>query len=99
MRLMLTLLVAATCMDETGTVRLYDDSCCCTSGWCAAVDDRAVKEVPGGWRVTIAPGTHPKMLPGVYFVPGEQARVSRDGRWHVCGMRAVRCFYKVGGAV
>lgn len=92
-------LVAFTCIDETGMMKLYDEACCCTTGWCAPIEDRLVKEVPGGWRITITPGAHPRMLPGEYFVPDGAAKVSRDGRWHVCGWSNVQCFYKVGGAV
>lgn len=67
----------ARCYDETGTLRLYDPACCCTSGWCGPLDDRMVSEVPGGWRVTVLPGGHAKLNPSTYFVPEDRAQLCR----------------------
>lgn len=87
------------CWDETGTQRLYDPACCCTTGWCGPLDDRFVTEIPGGWRITIPPGGHIRLNPGTYEVREADARPSPDGRWHACGWQSVRCFLRVGGGV
>ena len=87
------------CFDETGTMQLYDPVCCCTSGWCGPIDERFVKEVPGGWQLTIPPGGHTRLRPGTYYVPEKMGRLSPDGRWHACGLFEVGCFFYVSGGV
>jgi len=83
------------CLDETGTVQLYEPHCCCTSGWCGPLEERQVAEAPGGWNITITPGSHPRLQPGTYYVPQERAQLSPDGRWHACGYLHVTCFLRV----
>ena len=87
------------CFDETGTIQLYDPSCCCTSGWCGPLNEKFITEVPGGWKLTIPPDGHVKLQPGTYFVPQELAKPSPDGRWHACGFSTVNCFLRVPGGV
>jgi hypothetical protein len=68
----------------------YDYPECCLGRECAQVPDTAVREVEGGYRVTILAGQHPMLpvgsAPVSGFVPFGDARIRLSGdRWrHVC---------------
>lgn len=47
---------------------------CCHDRDCRPVDSEAVQFTPGGWRITNTGET----------IPFDRARVSPDGRFHVC---------------
>jgi hypothetical protein len=63
---------------------------CCSDTDCAPVPEGAIREAPGGWSVTIEPGTHPMVpkgaVPLVTFIPHGDARVriSGDEHRHAC---------------
>ena len=76
---------------------------CCSSADCAPVDDEAIEEVQGGFRLTLRPGEHPmvKDRPVVVFVPHGDRRIQKSGDWrkHACLSRfgSVFCLYLVPG--
>lgn len=85
----------------------YDPECCSDKD-CAPVPDAAIREVPGGYRVIIAPGTHPSVparrVALDFFVPhgDPRIRVSGDGKRHACISRTagiLYCIYVPPGGV
>lgn len=82
----------------------YDRECC--GGYDCAASHGGVREVQGGYAVSVAPGTHPMVpvgrSPVVGFVPhgDPRIRVSGDSDRHVCivGGR-VFCIYIPPGGV
>jgi hypothetical protein len=64
----------------------YNESCCCTTGWCAPIPHGAVRTTPDGYVVTLRPGEHPRASATVSFlVPFRQAGTSPNGSYHACG--------------
>lgn len=65
----------------------YDASCCSQQD-CAPAPDGAVREVAGGWRVTLRAGENPRVKSGEvsFFVPYGDRRIkpSGDGHFHPC---------------
>lgn len=84
----------------------YDAECCHNLD-CAPVPEGAVREVAGGYAVTIAPGTHPMVPSGAApvrgFVPhgDRRIRVSGDADRHACVARSgfIFCIYVPPGGV
>ena len=84
----------------------YDPECCHDMD-CAPVTDAAIREVAGGYQVTIAPGAHPMVPAGAAAVAGFVAHVDRrirasgDDRRHACISRAgtILCIYVQPGGV
>ncbi len=77
---------------------------CCADNDCAQVAPETVKETAQGYVVTIAPGTHPmwradRPAPLVVRIPYRDAKVSPDGRWHIClnGAGDLLCFFSAQG--
>jgi hypothetical protein len=77
---------------------------CCSSADCAQVDPRAVTERPSGFVVTVEPGQHPiwakdRRKPLVLDIPYLKARLSPDGKWHLCINDAgeLLCFFAPAG--
>lgn len=77
---------------------------CCSGADCAQLDPRAVKANPSGFIVLVAPGQHPvwpmerrKSL--VLEIPYRKARLSPDGKWHLCINDAgdMLCFFAPAG--
>lgn len=77
---------------------------CCSGADCAQLDPRAVTANPSGFIVTVAPGQHPvwakdrrKSL--VLEIPYLKARLSPDGKWHLCINDAgdLLCFFSPAG--
>ena len=83
----------------------YDPECC--SGFdCAWVAPGAVREVAGGYYVSIAPGTHPRVPMGSPPVSGvirhgdPRIRASGDEHRHVCVLGGrILCIYVPPGGV
>ena len=79
---------------------------CCSDRDCAVVSPEAVREVRGGYIVTVKPGTHPmwpatKDAPAVFNIPAHEGTPSPDGQFHICispsGARL--CFFAaIGGS-
>jgi len=66
------------------------------TGDCDPIPSRTVKEIPGGWVITIGPGDHPLVTKNHVFVKkyGEERR-STDGEYHIClwpDENTARCF-------
>lgn len=83
----------------------YDLDCCSTRD-CAPVRGGAVREVAGGYQVTILPGTHPMVRAGAPAVSAFVAhgdariRVSGDDARHACVIAGrVLCIYVPPGGV
>lgn len=79
----------------------YDPSCC-NGGDCAELPGHAVKEIRGGWEVTIRAGENPMVKSGsvTHRVKHEDAKVSTDGAFHACLWPTrdhMRCFYAPPG--
>lgn len=62
---------------------------CCTGADCAEIDAGAIRESRTAYIVTVAPGEHPiwakdrrRLL--VLEIPYRKARLSPDGKWHLC---------------
>ncbi len=77
---------------------------CCSGADCAQIDARAVREIPSGFVVTVAPGQHPiwsteRREPLILEIPHQKARLSPDGKWHLCINDAgeMLCFFSPGG--
>lgn len=77
---------------------------CCADNDCAQIDPSAVRETSGGYVVTIAPGSHPmwradRSAPLIIRVLYRDAKVSPDGRWHIClnGAGDLLCFFSAQG--
>jgi hypothetical protein len=80
------------------------DPWCCNSKDCAEIPDRAVKEVAGGWRITLQPGDHPQVKDRAvtHFLSAKEARPSPDGKFHLClfpDAQTLRCGYAAPGGV
>lgn len=79
---------------------------CCSGTDCAEISGRTVHDSPTGYRVAVAPGSHP-MWPAtkpetlLLIVPYAKAEASPDGRWHLCINSAgtLLCFYHVPGGM
>ena len=79
---------------------------CCSGADCAQIGADAVQESQPGFVVTIMPGGHPmwpseRREPLVLSIPYQKARLSPDGRWHLCINDAgeLLCFFSpVGGS-
>lgn len=79
---------------------------CCSDRDCAVVSAEAVREVRGGYIVSVKPGTHPmwpatKDAPAVFNIPAHEGAPSPDGQFHICispsGARL--CFFAaIGGS-
>ena len=83
----------------------YDHECCHHLD-CAPAPQGAVREVAGGYQVTILPGTHPMVRAGAPAVAGfvphgdPRMRPSGDADRHVCILRGqVVCVYVPPGGV
>jgi hypothetical protein len=84
----------------------YDRECCHTFD-CAQVRDPTIEVVPGGYRVTLPPGSHPMVGVGrstvTAFVPFDspRVRVSGDAFKHACVSAAgyIYCIYLPPGGV
>ncbi|CAM5184043.1 hypothetical protein ARD30_12395 [Bosea thiooxidans] len=77
---------------------------CCSGADCAQIEAEAVREVPSGFVVTIAPGRHPmwpkeRRAPLRVEIPHEKAQRSPDGHWHLCINDAgeLLCFFAPAG--
>ena len=84
----LVLTATRTCPHEAASGWDYPFECCSDAD-CARIDPRAVRETPSGYIVTIAPGQHPiwapeRREPLVLDIPYQKARLSPDGKWHLC---------------
>jgi hypothetical protein len=80
------------------------DPWCCNAKDCAEIPDRAVKEVSGGWRITLQPGDHPQVKDRAvtHFLSAKEARPSPDGKFHLClfpDAETLRCGYAAPGGV
>lgn len=78
----------------------YDRECCDTRD-CAQVPDEAVREVAGGYQITLRAGQHP-MGAGSWFIPhgDHRLRPSGDEHRHVCHMHGrLFCLYVRAGGV
>jgi len=80
----------------------YDSWCCngsAVNGDCQEIPDSAVEFVPGGYRVTLAPGEHKLVTrPHSYFKRADKVRFSTDGHYHAClwpTQDSLRCLYVV----
>lgn len=84
----------------------YDHECCHDLD-CAPVAEAAIREVAGGYQVTILPGTHPMVPAGAAAVTGfvphgdRRIRPSGDQHRHACVSRAgaILCIYIRAGGV
>lgn len=83
----------------------YDPECCHNYD-CAPVRDGLIREVEGGYRVTLRAGQHPMLAGQVavnLFIPhgDRRIRVSGDSDRHACVTRAghVFCIYIPPGGV
>lgn len=82
------------------------DPACCSGRDCAWVAPGAVREVRGGYAVSVAPGTHPMVPMGSPPVSGlvphgdPRIRPSGDDQKHVCIMGGrILCVYIPPGGV
>lgn len=81
-------------------------SWCCSDRDCAPIPEQLVREVSGGFLVTIPPGAHPmwgreKPKPLSVQIPYRGMKMSPDNQWHICisSTGEVICFFGViGGA-
>ncbi|MCR4521017.1 MULTISPECIES: hypothetical protein [Bosea] len=76
---------------------------CCLDSDCAQIEAEAVREVTGGFVVTIAPGKHPmwsseRKKPLTLEIPQDKAKQSPDGHWHLCidDSGELLCFFAPG---
>jgi len=79
----------------------YPPDCCQGTradgtGDCDPIPSSSVREIPGGWVITIGPGDHPLATKKHVFVKkyGEERR-STDGAYHIClwpDENTARCF-------
>ncbi|WP_293807996.1 hypothetical protein [uncultured Bosea sp.] len=76
---------------------------CCLDSDCSPIDAGAVREVPGGFIVTIMPGKHPmwsseRKQPLRLEIPQDKAKQSPDGHWHLCidDSGELLCFFAPG---
>lgn len=82
----------------------YDRECCHNLD-CAPAPDGAIREVQGGYQVTLAPGSHPMVRDRTVtgFVPhgDPRIRVSGDEDRHACvsGTGRILCIYIPPGGV
>jgi hypothetical protein len=104
----LALLLAAPAAAHQAPAGWSYDPECCSSMDCAMVPDAAVREVRGGYSVTLAPGMHPMVPVGVapvshFIAHGDsRIRVSGDEHKHACVSRFsghVYCVYVPPGGV
>jgi hypothetical protein len=77
---------------------------CCSGADCAELDPGAVRASPSGFIVTVMPGQHPiwardRRQRLVLEVPYRKARLSPDGKWHLCINDAgdLLCFFAPAG--
>ncbi len=66
----------------------YPAICCngnAKGGDCQAISSKAVRSIPGGYRVTLRPGDHWMVTrEHVFDVPEARTRDSEDGQFHIC---------------
>jgi hypothetical protein len=78
---------------------------CCSDRDCARINAGAVRVVPGGYQVTVLPGTHPMVPAGTearsYTIPFKDAKPSQDAFFNICMAPDGRllCFFRVIGGV
>lgn len=70
---------------------------CCSGNDCAAISEKDVRIVAGGYLVTVRPGTPPTVTkPRAHLIPYTALKVSPDGLYHICidsTESKVLCFY------
>jgi hypothetical protein len=79
---------------------------CCSGVDCAEIAPSAVREMSGGYLVTVQPGSHPmwradRPAPLLVRVPYAEAKPSPDGHFHLCINQSgdLLCFFAaIGGS-
>lgn len=78
---------------------------CCSGSDCHRLEAGAARLGPGGYLVTVQPGTHPMVPAGSparsYSIPFKDARPSQDAYFNICIAPDGRllCFFHVIGGV
>lgn len=85
---------------QAHTGMVYEPWCCqggAETGDCAPLPTSAVRDVPGGYEITLKPGDHPLVTrPHHFTVPHIETRRATDGQDHIClwpDENKVRCTY------
>ncbi|HEV7257796.1 MAG TPA: hypothetical protein VGN82_08440 [Bosea sp. (in: a-proteobacteria)] len=101
--LVLTAEATETCPHEAPSGWDYPFECC-SGADCAQLDPKAVKANASGFIVTVVPGQHPiwsrdRRHPLVLEIAYRKARLSPDGKWHLCINDAgdLLCFFAPAG--
>lgn len=87
---------------EAASGMRYDGACCNgdamgLSGDCQQIPETSVREIPGGFEITLRPGDHRLVTKlHVFTIQHSKTRKSTDGRFHACLWPTedqLQCFY------